>query len=163
MSELNISAIDVQRVEAFLYDEADCLDKGDLDAWFALYAEDGTYWMPATPGQDSPDTHISLMYDDHLLMEIRRRNFGHQLAASMEHDVRCSHIISNVRVTDQQGDGLTVTSNFQAVLYYREKQTLFAGRYTHRLIPSGESFLIRSKRVDLINCDGPLESIVIYL
>ncbi len=163
MSHMDISAIDLKKIETFLYDEATLLDKADLDTWITLYADDGSYWMPATPDQESPDTHISLMYDDRLLMEIRRRNFGHHLAASMEHDVRASHIISNIRVTEASETELTVTSNFQAVLFYREKQTLFAGRYTHVLIPNDECFLIRSKRVDLINCDAPLESIVIYL
>ena len=163
MSHLDISAIDLLKIETFLYDEATCLDQGDLESWITLYAEDGTYWMPASPDQEDPDTHISLMYDDRLLMEIRRRNFGHQLAASMEHDVRASHIISNIRVASADDSQLTVTSNFQAILYYREKQTLFAGRYTHVLIPHGDAYLIQSKRVDLINCDAPLESIIIYL
>lgn len=153
-------------IEDFLYHEADCLDRADLDAWMQLYTEDGVYWMPASPTQTDPDTHISIFNDDRLLMEIRRRNFGHEFAASMEYDVRSSHLISNVRVIDgKESDGeFRVASNFQAALFYRGEQTLYAGRYTHDLVRNGEDLKIRRKRVDLINCDSSqLRSIVIYL
>lgn len=160
-----MSGLDELRdIETFLYDEADCLDRADLNAWFELYTKDATYWMPAAPDQDDPDMHISLFYDDNLLMEIRRRNFGHWMAASMEYPVRCSHVIGNVRIADRDDAAgtLTVTSNFQAVVYYRE-QTVWAGRYTHELVRTDAGFRIRRKRVDILNCDAPLGSLVIYL
>ncbi|NNM01898.1 MAG: aromatic-ring-hydroxylating dioxygenase subunit beta, partial [Gammaproteobacteria bacterium] len=58
-------------IEQLLYDEADCLDRADLDAWFNMYTDDGTYWMPVEPDQADPLSHISLFYDDRLMMEIR--------------------------------------------------------------------------------------------
>lgn len=155
-----------ETIEEFLYREADYLDRADLDAWMELYTEDGVYWMPASPTQTDPDTHISIFNDGRLLMEIRRRNFGHEFAASMEYEVRCSHLIGNVRVIEgsETDDEFRVASNFQAVLYYRGEQTLFAGRYTHDLVREQGNLKIRRKRVDLINCDSTqLRSIVIYL
>lgn len=151
-------------IEAFLYREADCLDRADLDAWLELYAEDGTYWMPAVPDQEDPLNHISLFYDDRVLMEIRKRNFVHPRAASKDYTVRASHLIGNVRVQEVADDGcLVITSNFQCVLYYREQQTLYAGTYRHELLPDDGSYRIRSKRVDIINCDAPLGTIIIYI
>ncbi len=155
--------IDLRDIEAFLYREASFLDRPDLDGWIELYTEDGTYWMPAIEDQVDAINHISLFYDDRVMMEIRRRNFVHPRAASKDYIVRCSHIISNVQVTDSTNDGLTVTSNFQCVVYYNSKQTLYAGRYTHELLTVGDEFRIRHKRVDLINCDGVLGSIIIYI
>ena len=160
------AAPDLATIEEFLYREAECLDRADLDAWFGLYTEDGTYWMPVSPDQQSPETEISIFYDDRLLMEIRRRNFGHEFAASMEYDVRCSHLIGNVRIIEgsESDNEIRVASNFQAVLYYRGDQTLFAGRYTHDLVRESGELKIRRKRVDLLNCDSDhLRSIVIYL
>ena len=109
---------DLQTVTDFLYQEANCLDNADLDAWFELYTEDAYYWMPVSPTQTDPHNHISLFYDDRVMMEIRRRNFGHELAASMEYPVRCSHIIGNIRIENESASVLTVLSNFQAVVYY---------------------------------------------
>ena len=154
----------LDEIERFLYREADCLDRADLDAWFELYTEDSTYWIPVTPDQTDPKQHISLFYDTHLLMEIRRRNFGHPFAASMEYPIRCSHIISNVQIADENATahGCQVKSNFQAVVYYREQQ-LYAGTYTHELVRVNDDWRIRHKRVDLINCDAEHGNLVIYI
>ena len=109
--------------------------------------------------------HISLFYDDRVMMEVRRRNFVHPAAASKEYDVRCSHIISNIQVTElDEGTGsCTVTSNFQCYIYYRDRQTPYAGTYTHELVREGNDYRIRSKRVDIINCDAALNTIIIYI
>lgn len=155
---------DVREIELALYDEADCLDRADLDAWMELYTEDGTYWMPSAIDQEDPHTHISIMYDDRTLMEVRRRNFGHPSAASMEIPVRCSHMISNIRVQefDAESGDCVVTSNFQAILFRGDKR-VFGGKYTHHLTRKGDGYMISHKRVDLIDCDAPQSSITIYL
>jgi benzoate/toluate 1,2-dioxygenase beta subunit len=155
----------IREIEQLLYKEASFLDRPDLDSWIAMYTEDGTYWMPAIPDQEDPHTHISLFYDDRVLMEVRRRNFVHPAAASKDYDVRASHIISNIQVQahDAKSGDCTVTSNFHCYLYYRERQTPFAGTYTHELIRDGNSYKIKSKRVDIINCDAALNTIIIYI
>ena len=155
----------IREIEQLLYQEAACLDRPNLDAWINLYTEDGTYWMPAIPDQEDPHTHISLFYDDRVLMEVRRRNFVHPAAASKDYDVRASHIISNIEVQelDEKSGDCTVTSNFHCFLYYRDKQTPYAGTYTHELVRDGDSYKIRSKRVDIINCDATLNTIIIYI
>lgn len=158
---------DLCAIEQFLYQEASLLDRADLDGWVDLYTDDGTYWMPVTPEQDDPINHISLFYDDRTIMEIRRRNLTHPRAASKELPIRSSHIIGNVRVlndeSEQEQDEITVTSNFHCVMYAAGEQTLYAGTYTHVLVRVESGFKIRSKRVDLINCDAALGAILIYI
>jgi benzoate/toluate 1,2-dioxygenase beta subunit len=155
---------DLAQIERLLYDEADCLDRADLDSWFELYTEDSDYWMPVSPDQNDPHRHISLFYDNRLMMEIRRRNFGHEYAASMEYPIRCSHIISNIRIVsaDDNSSECRVTSNFQAIVYYKD-QNVYAGKYTHDLVCRGGTYRIKHKRVDLINCDAEQGNLVIYL
>ncbi len=157
-------AVDLRDIESFLYRETDLLDKGDLHSWRDLFTDDGTYWIPVTPDQQDPLGHISLIYENRLMMAIRAENFGHRLAASMQYDIRCSHIMSNIRLLESAADGssVTVKSNFQAVVYYRG-QTLFAGTYTHQLKRVGDDYRIVQKRVDLINCDADHSSILIYI
>ena len=158
-------APNLTEIETFLYDEADLLDAGDLKGWSDLFTEDGRYWMPAHPGQEDPETEISLFYDDRLLMSIRALNFGHEMSAAMEHPIRSTHLIGNLRLRDWDAATGTarITSNFQAVVLQRREQTLFAGRYAHDLVQAGKSWKIQQKRVDLINCDMPLKNIMIYL
>ena len=165
MGGVTVSAEKLHELERFLYREASFLDRPDLDSWIDLYTEDGTYWMPAIPDQEDPHMHISLFYDDRVLMEVRRRNFVHPAAASKEYTIRASHIISNIQVQemDEETGDCTVTSNFKCFLYSREKQTPFAGTYTHELVREGDDYRIRSKRVDIINCDAALNTIIIYI
>ncbi len=155
----------LRAIEDFLYQEASFLDNPDLESWLELYTEDGVYWMPAIVDQVDALNHISLMYDDRVMMEIRKRNFVHPRAASKEYTVRASHIISNVRIKemDEATGDCTVTSNFQCVSYYMDKQTLFAGTYVHELVKRPHGYQIRHKRVNLINCDGVLGTIIIYI
>ncbi len=165
MSAVDVSAEKLHELERFLYKEASFLDRPDLDSWLELYTDDGTYWMPAIPDQEDPEMHISLFYDDRVMMEVRRRNFVHPAAASKEYDVRCSHIISNIQVTelDEKSGDCTVTSNFHCYIYYHNRQTPFAGTYTHQLVRDEDSYKIKSKRVDIINCDAALNTIIIYV
>ena len=90
----------IRDIEQLLYQEASLLDRPDLDAWIELYTDDGTYWMPAIEDQEDPLNHVSLFYDDRVIMEVRRRNFVHPRAASKDYKVRSSHIISNIQVTE---------------------------------------------------------------
>lgn len=160
-----VSMDTLREIERLLYDEASCLDQPDLDKWIELYTDDGTYWMPAIPGQPDPHNHISLFYDDRVMMEIRRRNFKHPAAASKEYTIRASHIISNIQVEamDAGTDNCVVTSNFHCWLYYRDRQTPYAGTYRHELVREKGVYRIRSKRVDIINCDAVLNTIIIYI
>jgi benzoate/toluate 1,2-dioxygenase beta subunit len=89
----------------------------------------------------------------------------HPAAASKEYAVRASHIISNIQVqdSDAKSGACTVTSNFHCYLYYRDRQTPYAGTYTHELVREGDSYKIKSKRVDIINCDAALNTIIIYI
>ncbi|MEM8564511.1 MAG: aromatic-ring-hydroxylating dioxygenase subunit beta [Pseudomonadota bacterium] len=155
---------ELRKIEQFLYDEASLLDNPDLDRWIELYSEDGTYWMPVTHDQEDPLNHVSIFYDDRVMMEVRRRNFVHPRAASKDHSVRCSHIIGNIRLRGEtdQGDQI-VTSNFQALVFYRNEQRVYGGTYEHHLIAEASGYRIRHKKVNLINCEAPQKSLTVYL
>ena len=159
-----MSTPDLKDIEAFLYREAAFLDRPDLDQWLQLYSEDGSYWMPAMEDQPDPLNYVSHMYDDRVMMEIRKRNFVHPRAASKDSGVRCSHIISNVRILGRgDQDAVRVGSNFQVVMWYRDEQRVFAGTYEHHLIENNGDFLILHKKVELINPEAAHKSIIIYL
>jgi 3-phenylpropionate/cinnamic acid dioxygenase small subunit len=156
------SVVDLSAIEAFIWSETELLDEGNLKQWRDLFAEDGKYWLPASWQQQDPLNHISLMYEDKMMMAIRVENFGHRLAPSMQYPLRCSHVLGNFRVLTDSATMITIKSNFQAIVYYQE-QTLFAGTYTHQLRRLDSGYEIVEKRVDLINCDADHRSILIYL
>ena len=65
------AGIDRAVVEEFLVHEARLLDERRFREWMELFAEDGTYWVPAAPDQESPFAQASLFYDDRNLMRTR--------------------------------------------------------------------------------------------
>jgi benzoate/toluate 1,2-dioxygenase beta subunit len=46
--------------ELFLIHEAKLLDERRFRDWMELFTEDGAYWVPATPNQESPFNYASL-------------------------------------------------------------------------------------------------------
>ena len=55
----------------FVYDETDLIDSGRLEEWLELFAADGIFWAPLTPGQPDPDLHTSLYHEDRLLLQVK--------------------------------------------------------------------------------------------
>lgn len=155
---------DLAEIERFLNLEARYLNRADLDGWLELYAEGGIYWMPLDNEQVDPETHDSIFYEDRTLMEVRKRNFGHKLSPSMQYPVRSSRLISDVHIDSYNPDSgeYIVNSTFHAVVLYKE-QTVYAGTYQHHLVYDGAKYLIKRKRVDLLNADMPLPPIMIYI
>ena len=97
-------------------------------------------------------------------MEIRKRNLTNQWAPSKHYKIRATHLIDNVRIEsiDDETGEITISSQFIAVVHYRSKQT-YAGRYLHVLRPFEGRYKIVHKRVTLIDCDAPHETIITYL
>jgi len=54
-----------------------------------------------------------------------------------------------------------VRSKFTMIEYRREQQRLFGGTALHRLVQADGRIMIAWKRVDLVNCDAPLDGITI--
>ena len=164
-TEPPINPPDLSVLEQFLFLEARLLDEQRWEEWNDLYLEDAEYWVPATPGQPDPTNHVSLIYETGLLRAVRVKRYKHPNAFSLQPGPRSVHLVSNVILDsyDETTAECKVTSRFIMLQYRREKQDVFAGACTHTLIIKGNDIRIAAKRVDLLNCDAPLENILIYL
>jgi benzoate/toluate 1,2-dioxygenase beta subunit len=147
--------------EAFLVHEAELLDQGKFEDWLALFTENAWYWVPSEPNQDSPLTTVSLMYDDRKLLETRVRRLVSPRMHAQEPRSRTSRIVANVTLRERKPASALVRSKFMMVEYRRGQQRLFAGTSFHELIWTEGGLRIASKRVDLVNCDAPLDGLVI--
>ena len=156
---------DIKSIEQFLYHEARLLDEQRWEEWNALYLDDAEYWVPAAPDQPDPHNHVSLIYETGLLRAVRIKRYKHPNAFSLQPKPRSVHLLSNIILDNFDADSgeYSVNSRFVMLQYRREKQDVFAGSYNHRLRIEGNEFRIAGKRVDLLNCDAPLENILIYL
>lgn len=157
--------LDVARCEQFLLQEARLLDDARFDEWLALFTEDAWYWVPIQPDQKNPFDTVSLIYDDRRLLETRVRRLASPRIYSQEPRSRTSRIVTNVTVEEKDADGsvCTVRSKFLTLEYRREGQRMFGGTAFHRLVFSDVGIRIAWKRVNLVNCDAPIDGIVVPL
>ena len=159
--EARLAPLDLAECEHFLIHEARLLDEGRFDEWLALFTADAWYWVPSQPNQANPHDTVSLIYDDRRLLETRIRRLASPRIYSQEPPSRTSRMIGNVTIEDADGAACTVRSKCQIVEFRRETQRIFAGTCFHRLLRGEKGIQIAWKRVDLVNCDGAHEGLVV--
>ncbi len=124
----------------------------DKGAEIPLWLEGGTYWIPIDPDDDRSRPRVSIIDDDYVRLEQRidRLKSGSVLAVE---DTRGAmrRIVSNVVVTLEEGDELTVESNFMLGIARSAEQQFWMGRSFHELRREGDGFRIAAKKVLLIN------------
>jgi benzoate/toluate 1,2-dioxygenase beta subunit len=152
---------DRQACEDFLLHEARLLDEAKFDDWLALFAPDAQYWVPSEPNQASPHDTVSLMYDDRRLLETRVRRLASPRIYSQEPRSRTSRIVANVTLEEATPDHALLRSKLMMIEFRRNEQRLFGATCWHRLICREGAIRIRLKRVDLVNCDAPLDGLVV--
>jgi benzoate/toluate 1,2-dioxygenase beta subunit len=149
--------------ELFLIHEAKLLDERRFRDWMELFTEDGAYWVPATPNQESPFNYASLFYDDRALMKTRIDRLEHPRIHIQTPPSRTAHLVSNVLVEkiDEAKGEVEVSSTVMMVEYRDESQRTFAGRQFHHLRRASDGYKIVLKRVNLINCDGVFDAMAV--
>jgi 3-phenylpropionate/cinnamic acid dioxygenase small subunit len=140
----------------FVYKEARLLDEGEFEAWLDLYAPHGIYWMPSKPGQTDPQNVASIIYEDHGILSIRVDRLLEARALVLTPMPRTVHMVSNVEVLSGEAgsEEFKVGSVFMCTEIQGERHRIYSGRQVHHIAREGDSFRIRHKRVDLLNCDG---------
>ena len=150
--------------ETFLYFEADLLDRGEFEAWYGLFSEDGLYWVPIGDDGDDPGRAVSVAFDDH-------RRLGDRLAWMNTGDVH-SHqppsvtqrMISNVMVWPIDEETALSRSAFTLHAHRRGVTDSFAGRYEHVLhMDGGRPTMIRMKKAVLVDRSSALHNLTIIL
>jgi 3-phenylpropionate/cinnamic acid dioxygenase small subunit len=158
-------AVDQHDIEQFLYHEAWLLDSRKFDDWLKLYTEDAIYWVPANEYDINPMLHVSFIYDDINRMQDRVWSVQSGVRWSQDPQSRTRHMISNVQVLEENGNEVTITSNFVMFEIRRAiyGDRYFAGRFEHRLRREGDSWKISFKKIELINNDAPVENLVMII
>jgi 3-phenylpropionate/cinnamic acid dioxygenase small subunit len=158
-----VAGIDRALFELFLIHEAQLLDQRRFRDWMGLFADDGTYWVPAVPDQESPFDQASLIYDDRELMKTRIERLEHPRIHVQTPPSRTAHIVGNMIVEQaNEAKGEYVVGSTLIMVEYRDDhQRVFAGRQRHRLRRDSASFRIVQKRLNLINCDSVFEAMAV--
>ena len=155
-------SVETQRVvEQFLYRQAELLDEKRIEEWMALFADDGWYWMPAEADQVEGDGEPNIFWEDQGLMLMRNARNTHPRAHSQAPHNRLNHVVSNVIIESENGDGdIIVRSRFHCEEYFRYQIRAFSGKYRHLLKKTDDGYRIALQRVDLVNREGPYDYVL---
>ena len=143
-----------ERVEAFLYDEADLLDAWRLEEWLALFEPDGVYEVPPTDRREGAarDT-LYLIADDMVTLRARVDRLLSKSAFAESPPARTRRLVSNVRVRPAgQADAVEVDANFVVYRMKHHAVDLYVGRYRHVLRCGRDGalrFAVRRAELDL--------------
>src|SRR5712691_3077115 len=118
-------------IEQFLYSEARLLDQDDFDKWLELFTDDTKYWMPTREtrerGRDSArdKERLAIFEDDKnfLVMRVKRLHTG--LAHAEQPPSRTRRFVSNIQITEEREDSITVRSNILVFQSRLEKSEAF--------------------------------------
>jgi len=152
-----------QDLARFVRHEARLIDEKRYDEWYALFTEDGHYWVPATPGQPDPLHHNSLAYEDKLLLQLRIERLRSPRAYSQKPASRCLHVLQEPELEKAERGEFLVRTPFMYTETRGDDSQRYAATAWHTLVLVDENLKIRLKRVDILNCDAALPSIQLFL
>jgi benzoate/toluate 1,2-dioxygenase beta subunit len=146
-------------LEALVLREARLLDERRFAEWLALFAADGVYWVPTTPGQASPQEALSLFYEPRALLEMRVARLERPDMHVQAPPSRTVHHVSAIEVVSES----EARSSLIVAEWRGAEARWFAGRVLHRVRREPPGLRIVLKRVDLIDGDAPHRAIAVPL
>lgn len=149
------SAATWHSVVRFLGQEAKLLDDKDWDAWLALYALDAEYWIPSWDSDGTlvtdPTRHVSLIYyKNRGGLEDRVYRIRTGRSASSTPLARTCHTCQVIDVIQSEG-AIKVQTNWRVDSDTDHEARSYFGTAYYTLVPQGDSWLIQSKKVVVLN------------
>ena len=146
----------LEEVTQFIYREARLQDEHEYEAWEALWASDGVYWIPANGEGGDPEQVMSIVYDNRSRIALRVRQFLTGKRLSQTPRSRLRRLVSNVEVLSDAQELVSVACN--AIVF--ESQTrgdmVWVSRNEYQLRRVAGDFQMVLKKVVLVNNDSAL-------
>jgi benzoate/toluate 1,2-dioxygenase beta subunit len=146
-----------EQLEAFVLREARLLDERRFADWLALFADDGTYWVPTRPEQRTPQEALSLFYETRALLAMRVARLERPDMHVQTPPSRTVHHVSGLEVLDE----LNIRSSLIVAEWRAGEARWFAARVSHKLRREPEGLRIVEKRVDIIDSEAPQRALAI--
>jgi 3-phenylpropionate/cinnamic acid dioxygenase small subunit len=146
---------------SFIYLEARLADEARYSDWEALWDDDARYWVPMRPNAD-PGRDVSYIYDNRARIRSRVAQLNSGVRHSQTPPSVMRRIVSNFETAGEDGDTVTVASNF-ILAEYRFTMTLWAGRYLHQIRRAPGGLRLAGKTVHLVNANGPLPTMAFLI
>ena len=136
-----------QAIHDLLNDYADCLDSDRLHEWPALFLEDGRYFILSRENLDAGlDGGYWMYYTSQAMMRDRVTSLQH---INKYNKYYCRHLITNIKINQQDDESFEVRSNFLLVQVNFEGKTdgVRAGEYRDKIVIVEDQLKFKEKFV----------------
>ena len=144
---------------AFIWAEADMLDRLDYKAWLSLWTDEGRYIIPTERSVDDYDDRLNVVNDDAEMRAARVKRLLSGFSMSSAPPARTVRTVS--RFVPRAGDdgGLTLRAAQILAEYKYERMRILAADIDYRIVRDADGLRIDRKIVTLVNCDDFLHGI----
>jgi 3-phenylpropionate/cinnamic acid dioxygenase small subunit len=152
-------AIGVQEAIAFVWREADMLDRLDYRPWLDLWADKGLYIIPTEREVADYAGALNILYDDAVMREARVKRLLSGFSMSSAPPARTVRTVSRF-VTTEVGSGLIGLRAAMIVAEYKyERMRILAADVDYRITRDDGQLKFDRKVVRLVNCDDFLHGV----
>lgn len=150
-------------LQDFIYDEARLIDSADYEAWLALFADDGRYWVPLKgQAQTEDERHNAIADESPLLLRLRVARLRGDRAHSQQQRSQCQHVLQTPRLLSSDAGVHTLHTPFTYAESRGDEMVVLHGHCVHRLRETPEGLRIALKRVNLVNAHSRLPMIQLF-
>jgi 3-phenylpropionate/cinnamic acid dioxygenase small subunit len=156
---LDAPAIDLQEAIAFVWHEADMLDRLDYRPWLDLWADEGLYIIPTERDVADYAGALNILYDDAVMREARVKRLLSGFSMSSAPPARTVRSVSRFVATGDAPGVIELRAAMIVAEYKYERMRTLAADVDYRLIWQGCALKLDRKVVRLVNCDDFLHGI----
>ena len=147
------------RAIAFIWREAELLDRRDYRAWLDMWDPKGHYVVPIDPRTTDYASTLNYAYDDHHMRELRVQRMTSGFSASASDAARTVRTVSRFTLSGDSADLVEVKSSQIVIAYKRGLSTIFAADLTHKIDMSSGEPRLSEKVIRLIDSTVALSAI----
>ncbi|MFA5631295.1 MAG: aromatic-ring-hydroxylating dioxygenase subunit beta [Porticoccaceae bacterium] len=142
-------------IEDFLFHEADCLDRWDMDAWIALWdsGDDVAYEVTPTSEREvsdlAPESTMFLIADNRYRLEQRMIRMKKNSFHAEYHRSRTRHMYGHVRILAQTDTDLDISFNAAVYRTKDEKTVVYPSLVRAKLRKTPQGLRFVKKRIEL--------------
>lgn len=151
-----------QEAEQFLFAETRLLDQRRYQEWRALFGDEGVYWVPANDTDADPQLNCSVIYASGKQLDDRLGRAASSYFWADQPAIRSLHTVANVSAMTEDSGNMRILAN-QVIYLYRENDQrrevpleILPATSEYRLVRINNSWLIRLKKLNLLQADGYL-------
>lgn len=153
------TGVDLQEAIAFVWSEADRLDRLDYRPWLKMWTADGLYIIPTERDAIDHADALNIVYDDGEMRQARVKRLLSGFAMSSAPPAHTIRTVSRFVVTDAGDDSIELRAAMILAEYKFERMRTLAADLDYRLIREDGALKIARKVVRLINRDDFLHGL----